>query len=228
MIFDVFSAQSWSRLGFVEPIRLLLKYGANINHLKTQRVHTPIRRTIFTDIIMKMLEYIIYGSRNYDKDKQLKQKRENLKLLKLFVSFGIDEYKGTPSYKEYIDEIPENRFKTEFLELYNEAKRKKLTMHAKQRSNFAKSIMLPENIMDTVFENFESNIPIGKTLYDNQDLLSNLDVYNKYDDQETYDMFMTKKNRHIRDSLRGDQLRPSHRKYAKKTYKNRKKYKRKY
>jgi hypothetical protein len=110
------------------------------------------------------------------------------------------------------------------------AKNIKMLFHSKQRSNFAKVSLLPENVLDSVFQHFDYDIPIeiGKRLYNNTNMLSNLDVFSRFDPSETYPIYIQKKNESIRDSLRDPSIKPSVKKFAKRTIKNRKRYKRKY
>ena len=110
------------------------------------------------------------------------------------------------------------------------AKNIKMLFHTKQRSNFAKASLLPENVLDSVFEHLDYNIPIeiGQRLYNNTNMLSNLDTFARFDPSETYPIYIRKKNESMRDSLRDASMRPSNKKFAKRTIKNRKRYKRKY
>ena len=59
-------------------------------------------------------------------------------------------------------------------------------------------------------------------------MLSNLDTFHRFDPYETYQTFINKKNESIRNSLRDISMRPSVKKFAKRTIKNRKRHKRKY
>ena len=74
----------------------------------------------------------------------------------------------------------------------------------------------------------QSYIEIGKRLYNNTNMLSNLDTFSKFDSSETYPIYIHKKNESMRDSLRDVSMKPSVKKFAKRTIKNRKRHKRKY
>ena len=59
-------------------------------------------------------------------------------------------------------------------------------------------------------------------------MLSNLDAFHRFDPSETYPIYMYKESERIRNSLRDVSMRPSVKKFAKRTIKNRKRHKRKY
>ena len=91
------------------------------------------------------------------------------------------------------------------------AKNIKMFFYSKQRSNFAKVSLLPENVLDSVFEHLDYDIPIeiGKRLYNNTNMLSNLDAFHRFDPSETYPIYMYKESERIRNSLRDVSMRPS-------------------
>lgn len=219
---------------FVEPIKLLLLYGADINivDLNILKIHNE-HVTIFTQIvhrIIKDLDDQVEGDEDIEANNR-RQINEIYNLLKLFVFFGIDENLGNPSFNEFIDNYIQKTNVVrlygyhKFLEIYDKVKNIKMFFHAKQRSNFAKVSLLPQNVLDSVFKHLDYDIPIelGKRLYNNTNMLSNLDIFAKYNPSETYPDYMYIKNKSIRDSLRDVSMRPSIQKFAKRTIKNRRK-----
>ena len=245
LIFWFYDGQTQKKsLDFVDPITSLIYYGADINKIDphmSQFYHT----TIFTEIVKQIITHIQdQEEEGYESDEDYediysynrRQIIEIFNLLKLFVFIGIDENIGNPSFKYYIDnyyeetQIVREYGYRKFLKIYNMAKNIKMLFHAKQRSNFAKVSLLPENVLDSVFEHLDYNIPIeiGQRLYNNTNMLSNLDTFARFDPSETYPIYIRKKNESMRDSLRDASMRPSNKKFAKRTIKNRKRYKRKY
>lgn len=218
-------------MNFIEPIKIFLKYGADINKIDPH-MSKYYYTTIFTEIVKQMIIHI--QSQEYRDEENSDE--EVFNLLKLFVYTGIDENLGNPSFNDYINyyyeeaQIVREHGYQKFLKLYNMAKNDKMLFHTKQRSSFAKASLLPENVLDSVFEHLDYDIPIelGKRLYDNTNMLSNLDAFHRFDPNETYQTFINKKNESIRDSLRDISMRPSVKKFAKRTIKNRKRHKRKY
>lgn len=238
LIFFFYDGQTHKKsLDFVDPITSLIYYGADINKIAphmSQFYHT----TIFTEIV-KQIIIDIHDQEEGDEDIDAYNRREIkeiFNLLKLFVFTGIDENIGNPSFNDYIDNyyeetqiIREYGYR-KFLKIYDMAKNIKMLFHAKQRSNFSKVSLLPQNVLDSVFEHLDYDIPIeiGKRLYNNTNMLSNIDTFSRFDKNETYPIYIHKKNETIRDSLRNVSMRPSVKKFAKRTIKNRKRYKRKY
>lgn len=231
-------------LDFVDPITSLIYYGADINKIDpymSQFYHT----TIFTEIVKEIIRHIQdQEEEGYESDEDYeeiyaynrRQIIEIFTLLKLFVFIGIDENIGNPSLKYYIDNYYEETQQVreygyrKFLKIYDMAKNIKMLFHAKQRSNFAKVSLLPQNVLDSVFEHLDYNIPIeiGQRLYNNTNMLSNLDTFSRFDPSETYPIYMNKESERMRNSLRDVSMRPSNKKFAKRTIKNRKRHKRKY
>ncbi len=231
-------------LDFVDPITSLIHYGADINKIDpimSQFYYT----TVFTEIVKQIIVDIQnQEEEGYESDEDyegiyaynIRQIKEIFILLKLFVFIGIDENLGNPSFNYYIDNYYEETQTVreygyrKFLKIYDMAKNMKMLFHAKQRSNFAKVSLLPQNVLDSVFEHLDYDVPIeiGKRLHNNTNMLSNLDVFARFDKNETYPIYIHKKNESIRDSLRDMSMKPSAKKFAKRTIKNRKRYKRKY
>lgn len=238
LIFFFYDGQTQNKsLDFVDPITSLIYYGADINKIDphmSQFYHT----TIFTELV-KFIIIHIQNQEEGDEDIDAYNRREIkeiFNLLKLFVFIGIDENLGNPSFNDYIDnyyeetQIVREYGYRKFLKIYDMAKNIKMLFHAKQRSNFSKVSLLPQNVLDSVFEHLDYDIPIeiGKRLYNNTNMLSNIDTFSRFDKNETYPIYIHKKNETIRDSLRNVSMRPSVKKFAKRTIKNRKRYKRKY
>ena len=238
LIFYLYDGQTNNKsMDFIEPIKIFLKYGADINKIDpymSQFYHT----TIFTEIVKQMIMHI-QDQEEGDEDVYAYNHRQIIEiftLLKLFVYTGIDENIGNPSFKYYIDNYYEETQQVreygyrKFLKLYDTAKNDKMLFHTKQRSSFAKASLLPYNVIDSVFEHLDYDIPIelGKRLYDNTNMLSNLNTFHRFDPSETYQTFINKKNESMRNSLRDVSMRPSVKKFAKRTIKNRKRHKRKY
>jgi len=238
LIFFFYDGQTYKKsLDFVDPITSLIYYGADINKIDphmSQFYHT----TIFTELV-KFIIIHIQNQEEGDEDIDAYNRREIkeiFNLLKLFVFIGIDENLGNPSFNDYIDnyyeetQIVREYGYRKFLKIYDMAKNIKMLFHAKQRSNFSKVSLLPQNVLDSVFEHLDYDIPIeiGKRLYNNTNMLSNIDTFSRFDKNETYPIYIHKKNETIRDSLRNVSMRPSVKKFAKRTIKNRKRYKRKY
>lgn len=232
LIFYLYDGQTNNKsMNFIEPIKIFLKYGADINKIDPH-MSKYYYTTIFTEIVKQMIIHI--QSQEYRDEENSDE--EVFNLLKLFVYTGIDENLGNPSFNDYIDyyyeiaQIVREYGYQKFLKLYDMAKNDKMLFHTKQRSSFAKASLLPQNVLDSVFEHLDYDIPIelGKRLYDNTNMLSNLDTFHRFNPNETYQTFINKKNESIRDSLRDISMRPSTRKFAKRTIKNRKRHKRKY
>lgn len=242
LIFFFYDGQTHKKsLDFVDPITSLIYYGADINKIDphmSQFLKKPYHTTLFTELV-KFIIIHIQNQEEGDEDIDAYNRREIkeiFNLLKLFVFTGIDENIGNPSFNDYIDNyyeetqiIREYGYR-KFLKIYDMAKNIKMLFHAKQRSNFSKVSLLPQNVLDSVFEHLDYDIPIeiGKRLYNNTNMLSNIDTFSRFDKNETYPIYIHKKNETIRDSLRNVSMRPSVKKFAKRTIKNRKRYKRKY
>jgi len=231
-------------LDFFDPIKSLIYYGADINKIDSF-ISRFYHNTVFTEIV----KFIIVDIQNqeeegYESDEDyegiyaynIRQIKEIFNLLKLFVFIGIDENLGNPSFKYYIDnyyketQIVREYGYHKFLKIYDIAKNMKMLFHAKQRSNFAKASLLPHNVLDSVFEHLDYDVPIeiGNRLYNNTNMLSNLNTFARFDKNETYPIYIHKKNERLRDSLRDVSMKPSVKKFAKRTIKNRKRHKRKY
>lgn len=247
LIFHFYDGQTQNKsLDFVDPITSLIYYGADINKIDPHpHISKYYYTTIFTEIVKQMIIHIQDQEEvGYESDEDYedvysynrRQIIEIFNLLKLFVFIGIDENIGNPSFNDYIDnyyeeaQIVRKYGYQKFLKIYNMAKNIKMLFHAKQRSNFAKASLLPENVLDSVFEHLDYNTPIeiGNRLYNNTNMLSNLDTFARFDPSETYPIYIHKKNESMRDSLREVSMRPSNKKFAKRTIKNRKRHKRKY
>jgi len=203
LIFHFYDGQTQNKsLNFVDPITSLIYYGADINKIDpymSQFYYT----TVFTEIVKQIITHIQdqeEGSEDTDEYNR-RQIIEIFKLLKLFVFNGIDENLGNPSFNDFIDnyyeetQIVREYGYRKFLKIYDMAKNDKILFHAKQRSNFAKASLLPHNVLDSVFEHLDYDIPIelGKRLYDNTNMLSNLDTFHRFNPLETYPIYMYKK-----------------------------------
>lgn len=230
LIFYLYDGQTNNKsMNFIEPIKIFLKYGADINKIDPY-MSKYYYTTIFTEIVKQIIIHI--QSQEYRDEENSDE--EVFNLLKLFVYTGIDENLGNPSFNDYINyyyevaQIVREYGYQKFLKLYDMAKNDKMLFHTKQRSSFAKASLLPHNVLNSVFEHLDYDIPIGETMYNNTNMLSNLDTFHRFDKNETYQTFINKKNESIRDSLRDISVRPSTRKFAKRTIKNRKRHKRKY
>jgi len=212
-----------STMDYVEPIEILLKYGADINKSYSNEFEDDNYLSVFSQIVLRIIENLDNG--DIEPDEYDKQVNEIIKLLNIFINYGINENLG---YHDVIEMYEGDLGYIKFLELYNIAKNPKMLFHAKQRSSLAKVSLLPDNVLDSVFEYVDYDIPIGQTMYNNANVLSNLDTFSRFDPEETYPMYIHRKEEDIRDSLRDMSVRPSRNKFAKRTIKNRKKYKRKY
>jgi hypothetical protein len=246
LIFHFYDGQTQNKsLDFVDPITSLIYYGADINKIDPYMSQFFYYTTVFTEIVKQIIVDIQnQEEEGYESDEDyegiyaynIRQIKEIFNLLKLFVFTGIDENIGNPSFNYYIDNYYEETQTVreygyrKFLKIYDMAKNMKMLFHAKQRSNFAKASLLPQNVLDSVFEHLDYDVPIeiGKRLYNNTNMLSNLNTFARFNKNETYPIYIHKKNERLRDNLRDVSMRPSNKKFAKRTIKNRKRHKRKY
>ena len=84
-------------MNFIEPIKIFLKYGADINKIDPH-MNKYYYTTIFTEIVKQMIIHI--QSQEYRDEENSDE--EVFNLLKLFVYTGIDENLGNPSFNDYI------------------------------------------------------------------------------------------------------------------------------